>query len=557
MIVAAFDFLAWDAWGRIADWLRASPKRVAVGSNSASRGCQCCGRGRSGGRRPGKQTKGNRLIDAAMTFDPYTEWLRIPAGRRPPSHYELLGISAFEADAQRISQAAVERLKEVRRHQEGQHAAESSRLQGELVEALDCLTNPEKKQGYDDRLRTPTPSPELLSAAPVDQPSPAPMADAGEGHQPADKPEDLYALKPQSPPRTDPAKSLTEMLLEKGAISVKKRQLINQANFAGDGHRFLWIVAAIHLVAFTLVAVVWGAGAMAALVGVEVAIYALTLMRPSGWDKPILVSMGLFLTVAVLRAAAPSFGTFLALLVIASAFVVSLGLTEILAWLFKLLKVNGDWKQRACLALAGTTMLVLLLLPTSAERESEWERQEAIRQVEELTKGREMLAIERGERAPDGAVIDPKRRMALSIEAGVPIAIPEQEAKDAVSTYIKEREKRLSEGRLSSFDKDRKPLLVFNFNGSKGERTLSVGAAAFLFPPRILHIEGPTSAEVWIDDKIVLAIGWPTSGKVDGEKLVDLMEGSIVSAIHNTGGSTIYVIQPFDLYGRLSRLGEL
>ena len=35
-----------------------------------------------------------------MQFDPYSEWLGLPAGRRPPTYYELLGLAAFESNPQ-------------------------------------------------------------------------------------------------------------------------------------------------------------------------------------------------------------------------------------------------------------------------------------------------------------------------------------------------------------------------------------------------------------------------------------------------------------------------
>ena len=34
----------------------------------------------------------------ADNFDPYRKWLGIPAGSRPPSHYQVLGIDPGERD---------------------------------------------------------------------------------------------------------------------------------------------------------------------------------------------------------------------------------------------------------------------------------------------------------------------------------------------------------------------------------------------------------------------------------------------------------------------------
>jgi hypothetical protein len=86
-------------------------------------------------------------------FDPYLEWLQIPAHRRPPNHYDLLGLSDFESDGQRIQQAALTRAGQVRRYQLGRHADDALRLIGELSTAFDCLSTPDRKRQYDDTLR--------------------------------------------------------------------------------------------------------------------------------------------------------------------------------------------------------------------------------------------------------------------------------------------------------------------------------------------------------------------------------------------------------------------
>lgn len=88
-------------------------------------------------------------------FDEYAEWLRIPAGRRPPSHYELLGLTEFESDSEIIYQAAMERMGIVRRYHLGEHGAEAVRLQTEISRALDCLKDAHEKRLYDLGLRAP------------------------------------------------------------------------------------------------------------------------------------------------------------------------------------------------------------------------------------------------------------------------------------------------------------------------------------------------------------------------------------------------------------------
>src|SRR5579883_3219810 len=38
------------------------------------------------------------LCGNACMFDPYLQWFKIPANLRPPTHYELLGVSREDAD---------------------------------------------------------------------------------------------------------------------------------------------------------------------------------------------------------------------------------------------------------------------------------------------------------------------------------------------------------------------------------------------------------------------------------------------------------------------------
>lgn len=87
-----------------------------------------------------------------MEFDPYSQWLEIPPDRRPPTYYDLLGLPAFEPDAGRIRQHALERTNTVRRYQLGQHGPSAIRLLGEISLAFDTLTRPDRKQQYDRQL---------------------------------------------------------------------------------------------------------------------------------------------------------------------------------------------------------------------------------------------------------------------------------------------------------------------------------------------------------------------------------------------------------------------
>lgn len=89
----------------------------------------------------------------ALSFDAYAAWLQIPGDRRPPNHYDLLGLPTLAPDIERIRAVALERIALVRKYQLGQHAADAIRLLGELSAAFDTLTNPDRKHAYDRGLQ--------------------------------------------------------------------------------------------------------------------------------------------------------------------------------------------------------------------------------------------------------------------------------------------------------------------------------------------------------------------------------------------------------------------
>ena len=83
-----------------------------------------------------------------MDFDPYSEWLKIPAGPRPPCHHVLLGLACDESDADRIHEAFQSQYEEVRRYHLGSQAAVASRLLGELSTAYNCLSDAGRRADY-------------------------------------------------------------------------------------------------------------------------------------------------------------------------------------------------------------------------------------------------------------------------------------------------------------------------------------------------------------------------------------------------------------------------
>jgi len=82
-------------------------------------------------------------------FDPYGQWLQIPAARRPPSYYDLVGVPDGETDGERMDDAAMERIERVRTRALGRYGEHVTQLLNELAEALDCLIDPCRRNAYD------------------------------------------------------------------------------------------------------------------------------------------------------------------------------------------------------------------------------------------------------------------------------------------------------------------------------------------------------------------------------------------------------------------------
>ena len=104
-----------------------------------------------------------------MRFDPYLEWLKIPAARRPLDFYLLLGIPRHETDAECIREAAATRWELIKTHVSGPHGEQAKRILKELSQAAACLTDPEKRKAYHRQLTTRRPVAE--SAAPRSRPT--------------------------------------------------------------------------------------------------------------------------------------------------------------------------------------------------------------------------------------------------------------------------------------------------------------------------------------------------------------------------------------------------
>lgn len=85
----------------------------------------------------------------STSFDPYSQWLGIAEGPRPPDFYSLLGLLPTERDAAAVSRAADMQLARLRQVRPGEWATVWSRLLDEIQEAKRCLTDPQAKAVYD------------------------------------------------------------------------------------------------------------------------------------------------------------------------------------------------------------------------------------------------------------------------------------------------------------------------------------------------------------------------------------------------------------------------
>jgi hypothetical protein len=105
-------------------------------------------------------------------FDPYHKWLGIPKEHRPPTHYQLLGVTPTETDPEVIDEAAVRQTTHVRAYQMGEHSAASTRLLNEISQAKLTLLNPAKRRAYDARLAAERGS-QITAQTPVASAAPA------------------------------------------------------------------------------------------------------------------------------------------------------------------------------------------------------------------------------------------------------------------------------------------------------------------------------------------------------------------------------------------------
>ncbi|MCK4658797.1 MAG: FHA domain-containing protein [Phycisphaerae bacterium] len=84
--------------------------------------------------------------------DPYSDFLDLPAGERPPQFYQLLELEIFCAHRERIEQAARKQFRKVKPYQEHPDRKMREAIQDvitQIARARVVLTDPEKKEDYD------------------------------------------------------------------------------------------------------------------------------------------------------------------------------------------------------------------------------------------------------------------------------------------------------------------------------------------------------------------------------------------------------------------------
>ncbi len=86
-------------------------------------------------------------------FDPYHKWLGIPKDQRPPTLYQLLGISPNETDIEVIASAAARQQTFVTQFQGGPNHDAAATILLELEKAKTTLLNGAKRRKYDQKLR--------------------------------------------------------------------------------------------------------------------------------------------------------------------------------------------------------------------------------------------------------------------------------------------------------------------------------------------------------------------------------------------------------------------
>jgi len=87
-----------------------------------------------------------------VVFDPYHQWLGIPKDKRPPTHYQILGIAPDERSHYVIRGAAERQRQYVLSFEHGIHRAKADEVLGAIADAEIVLLDEIRRRDYDSRL---------------------------------------------------------------------------------------------------------------------------------------------------------------------------------------------------------------------------------------------------------------------------------------------------------------------------------------------------------------------------------------------------------------------
>jgi len=97
----------------------------------------------------------NKPSEQPAPLDPYSEFLEIPPGPRPPHLYDLLGVELFCAQRERLEHAAREQYRRLKQYQEHPQRDVREAVQDvitRIASARIMLTDPARKEEYDRKL---------------------------------------------------------------------------------------------------------------------------------------------------------------------------------------------------------------------------------------------------------------------------------------------------------------------------------------------------------------------------------------------------------------------
>lgn len=194
----------------------------------------------------------------ADDFDPYRKWLGVTEGERPPTHYQLLGVSPTEEDPEVINGAVIRQSAYVRNFQAGKYSDHATRVLNELAAAKICLLDPAKRAQYDAELKrrrsAASPQPAMPQAAAPQPAAPQRPAATRPTIQPAaPAPRPPAAARGSRPAPNAPASPLDELLgpLAPAARPLASRPLAPRAKSNGNMNLAL-VVGGIALVGIAI-----------------------------------------------------------------------------------------------------------------------------------------------------------------------------------------------------------------------------------------------------------------------------------------------------------------